>query len=325
MALALVTGADGFIGSHLVERLVRGGYDVRALAQYNSRSDWGWLQELPPDVLEATDVRLGDLRDAQSVQTALIGCQVVLHLGALIAIPYSYEAPAEYVATNVLGTLNVLQGARDRGVGLVVHTSTSEVYGTARSVPIGENHPLQGQSPYAASKIGADKLAESYWLSFGLPVVTIRPFNTYGPRQSARAVIPTIITQALTGTTVFLGSLDPVRDLTFVEDTVDGMARAAGAPQAAGSVINLGQGTAVSIGELADRIFNLLGVRREIELDSRRVRPEKSEVMRLVCDNAKARELLGWEPRIPLDEGLSRTIDWLRSHVHHYKPGLYNI
>jgi dTDP-glucose 4,6-dehydratase len=323
-ACVLVTGAEGFIGSHLVEALLHEGRAVRAFVQYNFRNDWGWLEELPQAVWRDIDVRCGDLRDATFVTQAVKGCETVFHLGALIGIPYSYQAPREYVDTNVLGTLNVLQAALDCGVGRVVHTSTSEVYGTAQYVPIDEKHPLRAQSPYAATKIGADKLAESYFLSFGLPVVTVRPFNTYGPRQSARAVIPTIVTQALSGETIRLGALHPERDLTFVTDTARGFIAAAHA-DALGETINLGQGECVSIGMLAERILGLLGVRKPIVTDDKRLRPEGSEVLKLVCDRAKAERLLGWKPTVSLDDGLQRTIEWFRARLPLYKSGLFHV
>lgn len=319
----LVTGADGFIGSHLVEALVQSGRRVRAFVQYNARNSWGWVEDLAPATLESVEVVSGDLRDAHSVREATRGCDRIFHLAALIAIPYSYAAPNEYLATNAGGTLNVLQAARDEGA-FVVHTSTSEVYGTARYVPIDEEHPLQAQSPYAASKIAADKLAESFRLSYELPVITVRPFNAYGPRQSARAVIPTIITQALECPEIRLGSLDPVRDLTFVTDTVIGFLRAAETPAAVGEVVNLGQGSGVTIGELASEIFGILGVEKEIVTDPERIRPSASEVMRLVCDNSKAASMLGWKPAVSLSEGLRRTVEWFRSHLSSYKPHVYN-
>jgi dTDP-glucose 4,6-dehydratase len=322
----LVTGADGFIGSHLVDRLVREGFTVRAFVQYNARNTWGWIEDLPPDIGEAIEVFAADLRDPFVVRKATTGCRRVFHLGALIAIPYSYVAPREYVDTNVHGTLNVMQAALDEGVDRVIHTSTSEVYGTARYVPIDENHPLQGQSPYSASKIGADKIAESYHLSFGLPVTTIRPFNTYGPRQSARAVIPTIITQVLADRPeIKLGALHPVRDLTHVADTVDGFVRAAASAASVGEVINLGQGSAVSVADLAERILDLMHASKPIVADPQRVRPERSEVLRLICDNRKAAALIGWAPARSLDQGLEDTIGWFRDHLALYKPAIYNL
>jgi NAD dependent epimerase/dehydratase len=325
----LVTGSEGFIGSHLIEELLERGYEVRAFVQYNFRNQWGWqwgwLDTLKPGQLKQIEVVAGDLRDPFCVKKATQGCRKVFHLGALIAIPYSYQAPNDYVQTNVIGTLNVLQAALDEGADQVLHTSTSEVYGTAIYAPIDEKHPLQGQSPYSASKIGADKLAESYHLSFGLPVTTIRPFNTYGPRQSARAVIPTIISQALAEKEIRLGSLSPIRDLTFVKDTARGFALAAESPQSVGHVINLGQGDGVSIGELAQRILMLMKVDKPIVTQGERVRPEKSEVFKLISDNRKAAATIGWKPEVSLDEGLRTTIEWLSSNLGHYKTGIYNV
>jgi NAD dependent epimerase/dehydratase len=321
----LVTGASGFIGSHLVERLVKDGATVRALVHYNSRNDWGLLELLPKDVLAEIDVVTGDIADPFCVAKAVRGCGVVYHLASLIAIPYSYVAPQSYVTTNVLGAVNVMQACREAEVERVVHTSTSECYGTALYVPIDEKHPLQGQSPYSASKIGADMIAESYWRSFGLPVAIIRPFNTYGPRQSARAVIPTIIGQALKGGDVRLGSLTPTRDLNFVSDTVEGFIRVAVAPQSVGQVINCGAGREISIGDLAQLILKLTGSTSQIVADEQRVRPEKSEVERLLCNPDKARALIGWQPQVTLEEGLARTIEWFRSHLDRYKTNLYNL
>jgi dTDP-glucose 4,6-dehydratase len=271
------------------------------------------------------EVIAGDVCDRDCVREVVKGCDVVFHLAALIAIPYSYRAPASYVRTNVEGTLNVLQACREAGVGRVIHTSTSEVYGTARSVPIREDHPLQGQSPYSASKIGADKMAESFHLSFGVPVVTIRPFNTFGPRQSARAVIPTIITQCLTGKTVHLGNLLPTRDLNFVSNTVDGFILAASAPKAVGKTINLGTGREISVGDLAHLIVQLIGCKVKVQSEEPRRRPENSEVERLLADNALAQKLLGWSPKVSLEEGLRLTIDWMRGHLKFYRPGVYAI
>jgi NAD dependent epimerase/dehydratase len=321
----LVTGAGGFIGSHLVERLVRDGGKVRALVHYNSRNDWGLLELLPKDVLSEVEVISGDVQDPFSMRNAVRGRSVVYHLASLIAIPYSYVAPQTYVATNVMGAVNVMQAALDEGVERVVHTSTSECYGTAQYVPIDEKHPLQGQSPYSASKIGADMIAESYWRSFGLPVATTRPFNTYGPRQSARAVIPTIISQALAGSDVKLGSLAPTRDLNYVADTVEGFIKVGVHPEAVGQVTNIGSGREISIGELARLILQILGSDSRIVSDEQRIRPEKSEVERLLCDAGKARRLLDWQPRVTLEEGLRRTIDWVKSHQDRYKPQLYNV
>jgi NAD dependent epimerase/dehydratase len=318
---ALVTGAGGFVGSHLTERLVQAGARVRAMVHYNALGSWGWLERSP--VRGDIEVVASDLADRDSVARAMKGSEIVFHLGALIAIPYSYEAPESYVRTNVVGTLNVLQAARELGVGRIVHTSTSEVYGTAQYVPIGEKHPLQGQSPYSASKIGADKMAEAFHRSFGVPVVTVRPFNTFGPRQSARAVIPTIISQCLAGDTIRLGSLEPTRDFNYVADSVEGYLLAAGSDTAVGTVINLGSGREISIGDLARTIVEMTGGTATIESDDRRVRPEASEVERLLADNALARALLGWSPQVTLEDGLARTIDWMRENQERFRPGTY--
>ncbi len=321
----LVTGASGFIGSHLVERLVRDGHRVRAFVHYNSRNDWGNLELINPAVKREVEVVTGDIADPFSVHSAIKGVQVVYHLSSLIAIPYSYIAPQSYVQTNVQGAMNVLQAARNEGVDRVVHTSTSECYGTAQYVPIDERHPLQGQSPYSASKIGADMLAESYWRSFGLPVATIRPFNTFGPRQSARAVIPTIIAQVLKGGPVKLGALSPTRDMNYVDDTVDGFLAVGTHPAAIGQVINVGSGREISIGDLALVIVGLMGSSAEVVEDNQRIRPANSEVERLLCGNAKAKDLLGWMPTVDLEEGLRRSIDWFRQHLDRYKADHYNI
>jgi len=321
----LVTGAGGFIGTHLVDALVERGAQVTALVRYNSRSDWGMLEERYRNGAEGIRVILGDVTDAGCVRKAVEGNEVVFHLAALIGIPYSYEAPESYVRTNTLGTLNVLSAALSADVERVVHTSTSEVYGTALYTPIDEAHPLQGQSPYSASKIAADKMAEAYYCSFGLPVVTLRPFNTYGPRQSARAVIPTMITQALTSKTVQLGSLEPVRDFTFVTDTARAFILAAERDDAVGKTIHTGSGIGISIGELAQRILAQVNPGARIITGGERVRPGKSEVMRLVCDSRRAWEELGWRPEVSLDEGLSRTIAWIREHLDNYKAGRYAI
>ena len=321
----LVTGAGGFIASHLLERLAAVGARVRAFVRYNSRGDVGLLRFLPPGVFSQLEVVFGDLRDAEAIRAAARDADTIFHLGALIAIPYSYVHPREVVETNVMGTLNVLMAARDLGTRRVIHTSTSEVYGTAQYVPIDEAHPLQGQSPYSASKIGADKIAESFYRAFDLPVVTLRPFNAYGPRQSARAVIPTIITQALTRDEVHLGSLMPSRDFTFVSDTVEGFLRVAAAENVVGQEINLGSGDTIAIGDLAKKIFGLLGKSPKIVGEAQRLRPEKSEVMRLHASNQKARELLGWQPKVSLDEGLRRTIDWITAHVDLYRPDQYTV
>jgi NAD dependent epimerase/dehydratase len=317
----LVTGAEGFIGSHLVERLLDEGARVRGLVLYNFEGSRGWLDRI--SAAAEVEAVQGDVRDRDSLRRAVEGVEVVFHLAALIAIPYSYDAPLSYVRTNVEGTLNVLGAAHEAGVSLVVHTSTSEVYGTAQSVPISESHPLQAQSPYAASKIGADKIAESYHRSFGLPVTTVRPFNTYGPRQSARAVIPTIATQLLDRGRIELGSLTPTRDFTFVADTVDAFVRAAGQPEAVGRVLNVGSGREISIGALAERIAAILGQDVEIAQDAQRLRPPASEVERLLADATQAHEVLGWSARTTLDDGLSATLEWIRGNRGFYRAGTY--
>jgi dTDP-glucose 4,6-dehydratase len=325
-SLVLVTGAGGFIGSHLTEALLRQGQRVRALVHYNSRGGWGHLDDISAELRAGLEVRLGDVTDPYLMRDLVSGCDVVYHLAALIGIPYSYHAPASYVATNVGGTLNVLEACRQAGARRVIVTSTSEVYGTARYTPIDEAHPLQAQSPYAASKIGADKLAESYFCSYGLPVVILRPFNTYGPRQSARAVIPTIMTQALAGAReIRLGNLEPRRDLTFVEDTARAFALAGKAPGIEGQTIHFGQGTAVSIGELAQRCLVAAGCEANIISTTERRRPDKSEVELLLCDPARAHRLLGWTPEVTLDAGLRKVADYLRSHLSQYRPAEYSI
>lgn len=328
----LVTGADGFIGSHLVEALVRAGHDVRPFVLYNSFGSWGWLDRADADVRDALDVFAGDVRDPYGVKEAMKGCDTVLHLAALIAIPYSYHSPATYVDTNVKGTLNVVQAARELGVSKVVHTSTSEVYGTAQFVPITEEHPLQGQSPYSASKIGADQIAASFHASFETPVAIIRPFNTYGPRQSARAVIPTIITQIAAGKRrIKLGALTPTRDFNYVADTVRGFIAVAESEAAVGEVTNVGSGFEVSIGDLAHLIAEVMGVEIEIESDEVRLRPEKSEVNRLLASNEKAARLLDWRPeygsREGLRRGLEQTAAWFSQpeNLAQYKAGIYNV
>ncbi len=311
----LVTGADGFIGSHLVERLVAEGARVRAFCLYNSRGSWGWLDEAAPVVRAGLDVRLGDIRDARFVEAAAEGMEVVIHLAALIAIPYSYAAPESFVDTNVRGTLNVLEAARRAGVGRFIQTSTSEVYGTPDVLPIREDHPLRAQSPYAASKVAADQLSLAFQRSYDLPVVVLRPFNTYGPRQSARAVLPALLRQLLAGRTdVRLGRLDPRRDLTYVADTVDGFVRAATVPGIAGETIQLGTGRSESISELFDLACRILGIDARPVVDAARLRPDASEVLVLQSDPTRARELLGWEPRTTLEDGLRATIAWLRDH-----------
>ncbi len=322
----LVTGAGGFIGSHLVEALVRGGFDVRAFVRYNSREDWGLLSQINPALLALVEVIGGDLQDAAAVEHAMRGVRIAFHLGALVAIPYSYLHPDEVVAVNVQGTLNVLNAARRHGIERLIHTSTSEVYGTARYAPMDEGHPLQGQSPYSASKIAADKLAESYWCAFDVPVVTVRPFNTYGPRQSTRAVIPTIITQALTGERVVLGSLAPRRDFTFVSDTVAGFLKAATAVGVEGATVNLGTGRDVSIEDVAQLVFSIVGRPVEIATDTDRMRPKASEVDRLCSNAALAADLLGWRAEVSLEDGLTLTIDWVREHLADYqRVGKYTV
>lgn len=319
----LVTGAGGFIGSHLVERLVREGAAVRAFVRYNSRNDPGLLRFLPSEMASSVQIIPGDLRDQAAVRYAMTGVSHVFHLGALIAIPYSYQNPADVVETNVIGTLNVLLAARDANIERVVHTSTSEVYGTALRVPIDESHPLQGQSPYSASKIGADKLAESFFCAFNLPVVTIRPFNTFGPRQSARAVIPTLITQALSRSVIKLGNLEARRDFTFVSDTVDGFLKIAETPGVDGVTLNLGTGQEIRIGDLADQIVAMLDHPVTLEIDNDRLRPEKSEVQRLLSDNRLAYMKLGWSPQVSFNEGLRQTFDWIRQNMSMYSTDRY--
>lgn len=322
----LVTGADGFLGSHLTERLVTLGAQVRAFCLYNSQGSLGWLDHADPAMRAALDARLGDIRDARFVEECCRDIDTVFHLAALIAIPYSYLAPESFVDTNVKGTLNVLEGARRAGCRRVIQTSTSEVYGTPETLPIRESHPLQGQSPYSASKIAADKMCEAYHCSFKLPVVTVRPFNTYGPRQSARAVLPAILTQLLAGhTLVKLGRLDARRDLLFVTDTVDGFVRAGEAPDVEGKVIQLGTGRMVSVGELFEIACRSLGVDARIEQETQRFRPDASEVMALQADPSKAKALLGWEPQVTLEDGLRRTAEWLTRHGHLYATDGYQV
>lgn len=328
----LVTGADGFIGSHLTEHLVEQGYDVRAFVFYNSFNSWGWLDHSPEKIKKSIEIFSGDIRDPHGVRTAMKECNAVLHLAALIGIPYSYHSPDTYLDTNIKGTLNVLQAARELGVEKIIHTSTSEVYGTAQSVPITEDHSLKGQSPYSASKIGADQLALSFHYSFGTPVTILRPFNTYGPRQSARAVIPTIITQIANGqTSIKLGSLHPTRDFTYVKDMVRGFQAALESDRTAGEVIQLGSNFEISIGEMAELIAEVMNVRVSIEYDQERKRPEKSEVERLWADNAKAKRLMGWAPayagREGFKKGLVETARWF-THVENlmkYKVDQCNI
>ena len=322
----LVTGSEGFIGSHLVERLVGLGADVTAFVLYNSFNSWGWIDTFDKAVKGQIRVFTGDVRDGDCVREAVKGKEVVFHLAALIAIPYSYHAPFSYMDTNIKGTLNVLQACREFCVRSMVHTSTSEVYGTAQYVPIDERHPLQGQSPYSASKIGADMMAESFYRSFGTPVSIIRPFNTFGPRQSARAVIPAIITQVLAGSReIKLGSLAPTRDLNYVKDTVEGFVKVAESAKTAGTVTNIGSGREISIGDLALKIFSLMGRDVGIITDAERVRPEKSEVQRLCADSRRALELAGWKPRYTLEDGLNETIEWMKRNIGMYKPELYTV
>ena len=331
MKRVLVTGADGFIGSHVTEALIRAGYSVRAFVLYNSFNSWGWLDKCASDVRGQFEVFAGDIRDPHGVRTAMEGCDAVLHLAALIAIPYSYHSPDTYVDTNIKGTLNVLQAARSCGVQRVVHTSTSEVYGTAAFVPITEDHPLSGQSPYSASKIGADQIAYSFYASFDTPVMILRPFNTYGPRQSARAVIPTVITQiANNRRRIRLGAVTPTRDFSFVADTTAGFIAALQATQVVGAVVNIGSGFEISIGDTATMIADIMGVAIEIDTDTDRLRPPKSEVERLVASNEKAQRLLGWAPEYGgvngFRRGLERTIEWFSDpgNLAAYKEDLYN-
>jgi NDP-hexose 4,6-dehydratase len=324
-----VTGAEGFIGSHLVESLVRRGNRVKAMVLYNSFGSWGWLESLDREVLANVEIVQGDVRDGSSARELVEGASVVYHLAALIAIPYSYKAPRSYVDTNVIGTLNILEAVRSCNTPRLVHTSTSETYGTARTVPISETHPLQAQSPYAASKLSADKLVESYHLSFEVPAVTLRPFNTFGPRQSARAVIPTVVSQLAAGARVIkLGALDPTRDFLYVKDTAEAFVTAGTAPAAAvvGELFNAGTGVEVSIGQLAHDIARLMNVEVEITEDSQRIRPRNSEVMRLIADAGKLHEATGWKPRYTRDQGLQETIEWFLdpANLAHYKPEQYN-
>jgi NAD dependent epimerase/dehydratase len=328
----LVTGADGFIGSHLTEELVRRGCDVRAFVLYNSFNSWGWLDHSDPKIMKSLDVFSGDIRDPHGVKKAMEGCDIVMHLAALIAIPYSYHSPDTYVDTNVKGTLNIVQAARELGVEKVIHTSTSEVYGTAKFVPITEDHPLQGQSPYSASKIGADQIAMSFYTSFNTPVSILRPFNTYGPRQSARAIIPTVITQIANGQKkINLGALHPTRDFNYVSDTVRGFIAAAESDKSIGEVVNIGSNYEVSIKDTVQLICELMNAPVDIETDQVRIRPDKSEVERLWADNTKAKNMLNWEPRYGSKEGLRRglaeTISWFTNpqNLKAYKPHLYNI
>jgi NAD dependent epimerase/dehydratase len=322
----LVTGADGFIGSHLVENLLEEGCKVRAFVYYNSFNSWGWLDTFPKEELAKIDIYAGDIRDPNGVRKAVEGVDIIFHLAALIAIPFSYQSPDCYVDTNIKGTLNILQAAKDLKCEKILVTSTSEVYGTAQYVPIDEKHPFQGQSPYSATKIGADRIAESFYRSFGTPVVIVRPFNTYGPRQSARAIIPTIITQLLSGNKELkLGALHPTRDLIFVKDTVQGFIALAKSDQAFGEEINIASQTEVSISDLAQKIINLINPSAKIVMDKARLRPEKSEVERLLGNNEKIRRLTGWQPVYTLDQGLKATIEWFqnKNNLMKYKPDMY--
>jgi NAD dependent epimerase/dehydratase len=317
----LITGAGGFIGSHLTERLVEEGAIVRALVHYNALGRWGWLDH--SSAAKQIEIFSGDVTDRDCMRQAVRDREIIFHLGALIAIPYSYQVPLSYVRTNLEGTLNVLQAARDEGVERVVHTSTSEVYGTAQYVPIDELHPLKGQSPYAASKIGADKMVEAFHLSFNLPVVTVRPFNTFGPRQSIRAIIPTIIIQCLLGDRIHLGNLHPTRDLNFVTNTVDGFLLAASEPSGVGQTINLGSNREISIGDLANLIAKMIDKPIQIESEDKRLRPQGSEVERLLASSQLAQTILGWQPKVSLEEGLMRTIAWIKNNLDFYRGNTY--
>ncbi len=324
----LVTGADGFIGSHLVEHLIEEGFQVKAFVYYNSFNSWGWLDTLPKEVLNKIEIFTGDVRDPNGVRTAVKGVDIIYHLAALIAIPYSYHSPDSYVDTNVKGTLNILQAARDFNIERVIVTSTSEVYGTALYVPIDEKHPKQGQSPYSASKIGADAMADSFFRSFDLPVTIVRPFNTFGPRQSARAVIPTIITQLLAGATeIKLGALHPTRDLLFVKDTVKGFVEISNSSQTIGQEINIATHQEISIKDLAQNIINIINPNAKIISDDVRLRPEKSEVERLLGSAEKIKSLTKWEPSFNLEQGLQQTIEWFRNPINlkQYKTDIYNV
>lgn len=326
MGKILVTGSDGFIGSHLTEELVKKGYEVRAFVYYNSFNNWGWLDTLPKEIMDHVEIFQGDIRDPNGVMEAMKGCTAVFHLAALIAIPFSYHSPDTYVDTNIKGTLNVLQAARNLGTERVLVTSTSEVYGTAQYVPIDENHPYQGQSPYSATKIGADRLAESFYRSFELPVTIVRPFNTYGPRQSARAVIPTIITQLLAGReTIKLGSLTPTRDFNYVKDTANGFIAMYQSDKTIGQEINIATQHEISIGELAEELIRQINPNARIECEEQRLRPEKSEVNRLLGSNKKIMELTDWRPQYTFRQGLAETIEFLKHNMDKYKVDIYNL
>ncbi|MGH4125351.1 MAG: NAD-dependent 4,6-dehydratase LegB [Clostridium sp.] len=322
----LVTGAEGFIGSHLTERLVELGADVTALAQYNSFNNWGWIDTFDKKTKDSIKVVTGDIREYDGMKRIIKGQEVVLHLAALIAIPYSYLSPMAYVRTNIEGTTNVLEACREYEVEKIVHTSTSETYGTALYVPIDEKHPMQGQSPYSASKIGADKMAESYYKSFNMPIATIRPFNTYGPRQSARAVIPTIISQILAGKTeIKLGSLTPTRDFNFVKDTAEAFIKVAESEKTIGEVINAGSNYEITIGDTVKKIISIIGKDVKILCDDERLRPENSEVNRLWADNTKIKELTGWKPNYNIDRGLEETVEWIKNNMQYFKTDIYNV
>ncbi len=326
MKKVLVTGADGFIGSHLTEDLLEKGYEVKAFTLYNSFNTWGWLDSLPKEKLGQIEIYCGDVRDPNGVREAMRGVDVVFHLAALIAIPFSYHSPDSYVDTNIKGTLNVLQAARELATGRVLVTSTSEVYGTAQYVPIDEKHPFQGQSPYSATKIGADRLAESFYRSFRLPVSIVRPFNTYGPRQSARAVIPTVITQLLAGRKeIKLGALTPTRDFNYVKDTTAGFIAIAESDQTIGEEINIATQKEISIGELAEEIINQINPKARIICDEERLRPEKSEVNRLLGSNEKIKKLTDWKPQYTFEQGIAETIEWIGNHLNFYKCDIYNV
>lgn len=326
MKKVLVTGADGYIGSHLTESLLERGYEVKAFVYYNSFNSWGWLDSLPPEKLKKIEVFIGDIRDPNGVRTAMEQMDTVFHLAALIGIPFSYYSPDSYVDTNIKGTLNVLQAARAAGVRKTIITSTAEVYGTAQYTPVDEGHPIHGQSPYAATKIGAERLAESFYKSFQLPVSIVRPFNTYGPRQSARAVIPTIITQLLVGKKeIKLGSLTPTRDFNYVKDTVAGFIAIAESDRTVGEEINIATQREISIGDLAKEIISQINPSAQIVCDEQRVRPKDSEVNRLRGSNEKLKNLTGWTPKYTLEQGLSETIEWIKGHLDIYKPDIYSL
>ena len=321
----LITGSEGFIGSHLTERLVALGAEVKALVMYNSFNTWGWIDTFRPGEKNKLHIICADIREADLLKSTLKDIDIVFHLAALIAIPYSYVSPSSYIKTNIEGTLNLLQAARDHGVEKFLHTSTSEVYGTALYTPIDEKHPLQGQSPYSASKIGADMIAESFYRSFDLPVTTVRPFNTYGPRQSMRAIIPTLIVEMLSNDKIQLGSLHPIRDFTYVSDTVEGFLKTAETDDINGEIINIGSAQGISIGKLAEKLMKMMNKKITIESEEKRVRPPQSEVNQLICNNNKAKELIDWQPKMSLYEGLEKTINWFKANAGEYKSEIYNI